>query len=106
KQLATQLNDRSLVGYAQAEHYLSPLGGRTPVDDLVAWLRDYRELSIADRIYDLAVKRSTKKVRHKKKTILVAVVTNIPAPPSFKYRGGGYEDANVPDPPVQSDAAR
>jgi soluble lytic murein transglycosylase len=106
KQLTAQLNDTSLLGYAQAEHYLSPKGGRTSIDDLIAWLREYRELSIADRVYALAVKRSTKKVKRHHKTELVAVVTDIPAPPSFKYRGGGYEDASIPDPPVQSDAAR
>ncbi len=106
KELVTQLSDTSLVGYAQAEHYLSPRGGKTPVEDLVAWLQEYRELSIADRIYDLAVKRSTKKVKHHHKITLVAVVTNIPVPPAFKYRGGGYEDASIPDPPVSSEAAR
>jgi soluble lytic murein transglycosylase-like protein len=106
KQLAAQLSDTSLIGYAQAEHYLSPMGGRTSIDDLVAWLQEYKELSIADRIYALAVARSTRKVKHHHKVELVAVVTNIPAPPSFRYRGGGYEDASVPDPPLQSDAAR
>ncbi len=106
KQLATQLNDRSLIGYAEAEHYLSPHGGKTPVSELVEWLEQYRELSIADRVYDLAVKRSVKKVRHHHHVELVAVVTNIPVPPAFKYRGGGYEDANVPDPPLSSEAAR
>lgn len=105
KQLVQQLSDDSLVGYAQAEHYLSPEGGRTSAQDLVDWLSDHKELSIADRIYNLAVKRSTKKVRRHHHTELVAVVTNIPVPPAFRYRGGGYEDAPVPDAPLQSDAA-
>jgi soluble lytic murein transglycosylase-like protein len=106
KTLVAQLSDTSLVGYAQAEHYLSPKSSRTSVEDLVAWLQQYKELSIADRIYALAVKRSTKKVKRHHKVELVAVVTNIPAPTTFKYRGGGYEDAPIADPPLSSDAAR
>jgi soluble lytic murein transglycosylase-like protein len=106
KNLVAQLSDTSLVGYAQAEHYLSPKGGRTSIDDLVAWLQQYKELSIADRIYALAVKRSTKKVKRHHKVELVAVVTNIPAPTTFRYRGGGYEDAPIVEPPLSSDAAR
>ncbi len=101
------LNDTSLKGYALAEHYLSPRAKRVPVADLVSWLEEYRELPIADRIYRLAVKRSTKKVRHHHHTILVAVVTNIPAPgPAARHRGGGYEDVDLPDPPLTSEAAR
>ncbi|HEX2589937.1 MAG TPA: lytic transglycosylase domain-containing protein [Rhizomicrobium sp.] len=107
KQLVAQLSDTSLVGYAQAEHYLSPHSGATSVQDLVAWLEQYKELSIADRVYALAVKRSIVRVKKKHhKVEMVAVVTNIPAPPTFKYRGGGYEDAATPDAPYQSDAAR
>lgn len=101
------LNDTSLKGYALAEHYLSPRAKRVPVQDLVAWLEEYHELPIADRIYRLAVKRSTKKVRHHHHTILVAVVTNIPSPgPAVRHRGGGYEDVDLPDPPLTSEAAR
>jgi soluble lytic murein transglycosylase-like protein len=101
------LNDTSLKGYALAEHYLSPRAKRVPVADLVAWLEEYRELPVADRIYRLAVKRSTKKVRRHHHTILVAVVTNIPAPgPAARHRGGGYEDVDLPDAPLQSEAAR
>ncbi|MBV9992274.1 MAG: lytic transglycosylase domain-containing protein [Alphaproteobacteria bacterium] len=101
--LIAQLNDTSLKGYVQAEHYLSPHGKKASVEELVDWLSNYRELAIADRIYRLAVKRSTKKVRRHHKTILVAVVTNIPAPASMpRQRGGGYEDVNLPDPPISS----
>jgi soluble lytic murein transglycosylase-like protein len=106
KQLVGQLSDTSLVGYAQAEHYLSRDSERVPVEDLVTWLDQYKELSIADRVYALAVKRSVKRVKHHHHVELVAIVTNIPAPPSFKYRGGGYEDAVQNDPPPQSDAGR
>ncbi len=101
------LSDTSLKGYMLAEHYLSPHGKRVPVADLVAWLHDYSELPVADRIYDLTVKRSTKKVRHHHHTILVAVVTNIPVPgPAARRRGGGYEDVDLPEPSFESEAAR
>jgi soluble lytic murein transglycosylase-like protein len=105
--LMAQVSDSSLKGYVLAEHYLSPHSKRTPVATLINWLNDYRELSIADRIYRLAVKRSTKKVRRHHRTVLVAVVTNIPAPAGKpRMRGGGYEDNNVPEPALGSDAAR
>jgi len=105
--LMTEISDPSLKGYALAEHYLSPHSKRVPVTTLIDWLKDYRELAVADRIYRLAVKRSTKKVRRHHRTILVAVVTNIPAPAGMpRTRGGGYEDVNLPDPPLSSDAAR
>lgn len=101
------LSDKSLRGYVLAEHYLSPYSKKTPVSELVDWLSTYRELPVADRIYRLAVKRSTKKVRRHHKTILVAVVTNIPAPTGpGRLRGGGYEDVNLPDPPISSAQAR
>jgi len=105
--LLAQVSDTSLKGYVLAEQYLSGRGKRVPVTTLVSWLEDYRELAIADRIYRLAVKRSTKKKRHHHRTVLYAVVTNIPAPLGISHqRGGGYEDVNIPDPPISSDAAR
>lgn len=105
--LMAQVSDTSLKGYVQAEHFLSPHSKRASVAELIDWLREYRELPIADRIYRLAVKRSTKKVRRHHHTILIAVVTNIPAPAGMpRLRGGGYEDVNLPDPPLASDAAR
>jgi soluble lytic murein transglycosylase len=103
----SSLNDQSLKGYMLAEHYLSPHAKRVPVQDLVSWLSEYHELPIADRIYRLAVKRSTKKVRRHHHTILVAVVTDIPVPgPAARRRGGGYEDVDLPDPPLMSASAR
>lgn len=105
--LVAQLGDTALKGYVQAEHYLSPHSKKASVEELVDWLSNYRELAIADRIYRLAVKRSTKKVRRHHKTILVAVVTNIPAPASMpRQRGGGYEDTTLPDLPITSPDAR
>ena len=102
-----QVSDPSLRGYVLAEQYLSSRGKRVPVTTLVDWLQEYRELPIADRVYRLAVKRSTKKKRHHHRIVLYAVVTNIPAPLGISHqRGGGYEDVNIPDPPISSDAAR
>ncbi|HVU20397.1 MAG TPA: lytic transglycosylase domain-containing protein [Rhizomicrobium sp.] len=107
KTLMGQVSDTSLKGYVEAEHFLSPHSKRATVAELIDWLKDYRELAIADRIYRLAVKRSTKKVRRHHKVTLVAVVTNIPAPAGMpRSRGGGYEDVDLPDPPLSSDAAR
>ena len=106
--LFAELSDTSLKGYVRAEHLLSPYSKKVPVSELVSWLETYRELPIAERVYRLAVKRSTKKVKRKHhKTILMAVVTNIPAPAGLpRMRGGGYEDVNIPDPPISSPAAR
>jgi soluble lytic murein transglycosylase-like protein len=107
KASAERLDDNSLEGYVLAERYLSPRGKRVPVTDLVSWLRNYGELPVAENVYRLAVKRSTKKVRRHHHTVLVAVVTNIPVPgPTPHHRGGGYEDVDIPDPPFASDAAR
>jgi len=107
ERLMAQVSDPSLKGYVLAEEYLSSRGKRVPVTTLVDWLENYRELAVADRIYRLAVKRSTKKKRHHHRIVLYAVVTNIPAPLGISHqRGGGYEDVNIPDPPISSDAAR
>jgi soluble lytic murein transglycosylase len=102
-----ELSDTSLKGYVLAEHLLSP-HAKAPVTELVSWLDSYRELPIAERIYRLAVKRSTKKVKRKHhKTILMAVVTNIPAPAGLpRMRGGGYEEFGIADPPLSSAQAR
>ena len=102
--LAAKAGDTSLMGYVEAA---SILATKHPTRDLlVSWLTQYRELSVADRIYRLAVSRSTKKVRRNHKLITVAVVTNIPAPVSVGRRTGGYEDAELPEPTPSSDAAR
>ena len=101
-----KVDDTSLKGYVQAEEYLAR-GKRVPLADLIEWLHNYSELPAAERIYRVAVARSTKRVRHHHHTILVAVVTNIPAPgPAARKRSGGYEDSDLPDPPFASQAAR
>ena len=53
-----RLGDTSLMGYILAEHYLSPHSRRTPLVDLNDWLRQYGDLSIADRVYKLAHRRA------------------------------------------------
>jgi soluble lytic murein transglycosylase-like protein len=107
KELFGELSDTSLKGYVLAEHLLSP-HAKAPVSELVSWLDSYRDLPISERIYRLAVKRSTRKVKRKHhKTILMAVVTNIPAPAGLpRMRGGGYEETSVPDAPISSPQAR
>jgi soluble lytic murein transglycosylase-like protein len=105
--LLGEVSDPSLRGYALAETYLSHSGKRVPVSTLITWLEDYRELGIADRVYRLAVKRSTKKKRRHHHVVYYAVVTNIPVPAAMPHlSGGGYEDVNLPEPPISSDAAR
>ena len=100
------LSDTSLKGYVLAEHYLSPRG-HVPVADLVDWLRNYGDLPVADRVYKLAIKRSTKRVRHHHHIVMVQVVRDIPVPgPAARRRGGGYEDRDPTDPPLGSQAAR
>ena len=78
--LLQQVNDTALVPYAQAQYFLSASPRKLSVQDIAEWLRDNRDLSVADRVYRLAVAHSTKKVRRHRKTVIVAVVTNIPAP--------------------------
>jgi soluble lytic murein transglycosylase-like protein len=104
KALFAKVSDPALAGYVQATEILSPKSGRTPPQELVAWLKAYRDLPVADRIYRLAVKRATRTVKRGKKRIKVAVVTNIPAPSGVGSRSGGYEDAELPE-PVPHDAA-
>ena len=70
------------------------------------WLGQYRDLAIADRVYRMAVARSTRKVRRHHKLVTVAVVTNIPAPTSVGSRSGGYEDVELPEPYPSAQAAR
>jgi len=91
--LIAQLSDRCLMGYVEAEHLLSPHSGHSKPAQLNAWLRDYGDLSIADRIRALSERRTVKKSR-------------IPPPPPVHWRGGGYEDPDLPDPPLTAASAR
>ena len=104
--LTTKLGDPVLMGYVQAAHFLSAKPSSLKIEALVDWLRQYRDLPVAERIYRLAVAHSTKKIRKHRKTITVAVVTNIPTPSGVGRRGGGYEDAELAEPTPSSNAAR
>lgn len=100
------LSDRSLVGYTQAQHYLSPYSTAT-IEQLVSWLREYRDLPIADRIYKLAVQRATVTVKRRHKVVAVKLTTSIPTPVGApRARGGGYEDPDLPDQSLSTEAAR
>jgi len=88
--LLGKISDPVLQGYAEAARLLS--AKRVTIGELTAWLAKYRDHSVADKVYRLAVGRSTKKVRKHRKTIVVAVVTNIPAPIAVPRRTGGFED--------------
>jgi soluble lytic murein transglycosylase-like protein len=103
------IEDKSLEGYILAEHYLSPYSKRTPIKTLVAWIKTYGELPIAPRIHKLATKRATKTIRvgrrHHRHTI-TRLTASIPGLPGAPRRGGGYEDADLPNPALISDAAR
>jgi soluble lytic murein transglycosylase-like protein len=104
--LLARVSDTSLVGYAEAQHFLSASPRKLSAKPLVEWLEKYRDLAVADRIYRLAVSYSTKKVRCRHKTVTVAVVTHIPVPSGTGSRTGGYEDQELPEPLPSSDAAR
>jgi soluble lytic murein transglycosylase-like protein len=104
--LFAKVGDTTLAGYVEAGELLSPKSKRATAAELVAWLKDNRELPVADRVYRLAVQRATTTVKKGKKRIKVAVVTNIPAPAGVGTRSGGYEDAELPEPTPRGDAAR
>jgi soluble lytic murein transglycosylase len=92
--LAAELSDRSLIGYVEAEHFLSPRARHIPLKQLTEWLAKNDELPIATRVRALAEKKNRK---HK---VEIAVL-----PPVHK-RGGGYEDLDLPEQPLSSDAGR
>jgi len=102
--IAGNASDPALRGYVEATALLS--ARRVGIHQLVDWLKQYRDLSVADRIYRLAVAHSTRRIRRHHHTIVVAVVTDIPAPVSVGLRSGGYEDAELPEPVPASGAAR
>ena len=103
---AAQVTDRSLLGYVQAAHYLSPYSSPN-VSELVSWLEQYRDLPVADRIYKLAVEKATVRVKRHHRVVAVKLTTTIPTPAGApRTRGGGYEDADLPDQSLSSEAAR
>jgi soluble lytic murein transglycosylase len=104
KTLFAKVSDPSLQGYAAAAGLLS--AKKVQIGALIDWLDQYRDLSVADSVYRLAVAHSTKKVRRHHKVTIVAVVTNIPAPLTVGRRTGGYEDVELPEPMPSSDTAR
>ena len=106
KTLSANLTDTTLQGYVEAELIMSPKSRRYSAAELAQWLRDYRELAVADRIYRLAVSRSTTTVKRGGKRVRVAVVTNIPAPAGVGSRSGGYEDSELPEPSPRGEEAR
>src|SRR5204863_1887489 len=105
--LVAQLQDRTLVGYAQAQHYLSPYSSAT-VSELVNWLQQYRDLPVADRIYALAVKRATVPVKRHHRVIGYRVTETVPTPTGQPGHlpGGGYEDSEVPGVAISSAAGQ
>jgi soluble lytic murein transglycosylase-like protein len=106
KALFAKVSDTSLTGYVEAQHFLSATPSSVTIEALIDWLKTYRDLPVADRIYRLAVAHSTKTVRRHHKKIKIAVVTNIPAPSGVGSRTGGYEDVELPEPSPSGDAAR
>lgn len=89
-----ELSDRSLLGYVEAEHFLSERARRIPLKQLTQWLDKYDGLPIAEQIRDIAEKKNR---RHR---------VEIAALPTVHQRGGGYEDVELPDPPLSTDTAR
>lgn len=106
KTIFTKISDPLLLGYAEALHYQAASPGSVKIGVLKEWLGQYRDLAVADRIYRMAVARSTRKVRRNHKLVTVAVVTSIPAPTSVGSRSGGYEDVELPEPYPSAQAAR
>ncbi|HKD22881.1 MAG TPA: lytic transglycosylase domain-containing protein, partial [Rhizomicrobium sp.] len=98
KKLVAELSDRSLIGYVEAEHYLSAKSRRIPLKDLTAWLANYDSLPIAERIRALAENKN----RHQSRRHRV----EIQELPYIAHRGGGYEDSELSHAPLSSDVAR
>jgi soluble lytic murein transglycosylase-like protein len=106
--LVAQLNDKSLVGYAQAEHYLSPHSERTSVSNIVAWMNEYNDLGVAERVYNLGIKRASVPIKRHHRIIGTRLTATIPSPaaPPRRVGGGTSEEAAPGDPPLSSDIAR
>jgi soluble lytic murein transglycosylase len=104
--LLKQVGDPTLAPYAEAQFFLNAPARTLSGQDMADWLASNRDLAVADRIYRLAVAHSTKTIRRHHKKVIVAVVTNIPAPSGVGARTGGYEDAELQEPQPDGSAAR
>jgi soluble lytic murein transglycosylase len=106
RSLLKQVSDPTLAPYAEAQYFLNAPARTLSGQDMADWLATNRDLAVADRIYRLAVAHSTKTIRRHHKKVIVAVVTNIPAPTGVGARTGGYEDAELQEPSPDGSAAR
>jgi len=101
RSLIADLSDRSLIGYVEAEHYLSSYLKHPPVLDLAEWLREYPDLPVAARVHAFAEERNHHLRRRRR--IELPGFSAIP----WRPLGGSYEETDrIYNPPVASDAAR
>ncbi|HEX4078964.1 MAG TPA: lytic transglycosylase domain-containing protein [Rhizomicrobium sp.] len=98
--LIADLSDRSLMGYVEAEHYLSPHERRPAVADLAKWLDEYAELPVAERIRALAEEREPRRRRHR------VALPGIPAIPVRAVTSSYETTDSIADPPLATEAAR
>jgi soluble lytic murein transglycosylase len=84
--LASDLSDKSLMGYVLADRYLAARHYKTSFSDLKSWLETYADLPPAGRIYSLALKRRPNRR------------TAVPAPVSVHWRTSGSDDTSVEAP--------
>ena len=97
KDRLAEVSDRSLVGYVEAAHLLSPKAKRVPLKQLTAWLAEHDDLPIAARVREFA-ERKNEKQRPRRRVAIESL-------PTVHHRGGGYEDTDIPDVLI-SDAGR
>ena len=88
KDRLAEVQDRSLVGYVEAAHLLSPRAKRVPVKQLTAWLGEHDDLPVAARVRELAEEKNSK-LRKRRRVAIEAL-------PTIHHRGGGYEDTDIP----------
>lgn len=90
------LSDRSLIGYAEAEHFLSPSARHVSLAQLAEWLEKYGDLPVAPRVRALAEEHD----RHNR--------VELASIPPLHVRGSwGYEGADtLREAPLASDASR
>jgi len=99
--LIADLSDRSLMGYVEASHYLSPYLKHPSALDLAEWLREYPDLPVAVHVYALAEERNHHLRRRRR--IELPGYSAVPWRPLV----GSYEEADrISAPPLASDAAR